>query len=234
MMLPRRLSLARLFRLVRPSTAFRRISVLCPVCEKVFRSQKVVSMSVCATRTDLYQLAAGTPPLAHLIHTCPTCGYSGAEDDFGEDVDLSPTLKTRVRMEIAAMMPHGAASGSEKYEAAAKIVEWEDGDPRRVADLLLRAAWCCVEEGDIEAERYFRRKAAWKFEEALRSFDGVAPEERAALTYLVAELWRRVGQAESAAEWFDRVAPEVVDARTQQWVIDAARQQRDRPREWLR
>ena len=54
------------------------------------------------------------------------------------------------------------------------------------------------------------------------------------MTHLVAELWRRVGQAESAAEWFDRVAPEVGDARTQQWVIDAARQQRNWPREWLR
>ena len=171
----------------------------------------------------MYQSAAGTPPLAHLILMCPTCGYSGAEDDFGENVDLSPTLKARVRMEIAAMMAHGPASGSEKYEAAAKIAEWDDDDPRRVGDLLLRAAWCCVEEGDIEAERYFRRKAAWKFEEALRSFDGVAREERAVLTYLVAELWRRVGKAECAAEWFDRVAPEVVDARTQQWVIDAAR-----------
>jgi len=233
MMLLRRLSLARLLRLVRPPTTFRRIYVFCPICEKVFRSQKVISMSVGATRTDLYRRAAGTPPLAHLIYMCPTCGYSGAEEDFGEDVELSPTLKARVRMEIAANMPDGPPSGSEKYEAAAKIVEWEDGDPRRVADLLLRAAWCCVEEDDIEAERYFRRKAAWKYEEALRSFDGVAPEERAVLTYLVAELWRRVGQAESAAEWFDRVAPEVVDAHTQQWVIDAARQQRDRPREWM-
>ena len=157
MMLLKMLSLARLFRLVRPPTAFQRLRVFCPFCKKVFRSQKVVSMSLGATRTDLYQRAKGTPPLAHLIHTCPTCGYSGAEEDFGEDVELSPTLKTRVRIEIAAVMARGPVSGSEKYEAAAKIVEWQDGDPRRVADLLLRAAWCCVEEGDIEAERYFRR-----------------------------------------------------------------------------
>src|SRR3954452_2566297 len=144
MILLRKLSLARLLRLVRPPTAFRGISVLCPVCEKVFRTEKVISMSVGAMRTDLYRRAAGTPPLAHLIHMCPTCGYSGAEADFGTDVALSLTLKTRVRMEIAAVMPDGPASGSEKYEAAAKIVEWDDGDPGRVADLLLRAAWCCV------------------------------------------------------------------------------------------
>ena len=37
---------------------------------------------------------------------------------------------------------------------------------------LMRAAWCCVDEHDVEAERYFRRKAAWKFEVMLLSFDG--------------------------------------------------------------
>jgi hypothetical protein len=90
-----------------------------------------------------------------------------------------------------------------------------------------------VDEGDVEAERYFRRKAAWKFEESLQSFDGVARDERAVLTYLVGELWRRVGDTKQAHQWFNRVAGEVVDTHTQQWVIDAARQQRDCPREWF-
>jgi hypothetical protein len=53
------------------------------------------------------------------------------------------------------------------------------------------------------------------------------------LTYLVGELWRRVGDAKVSREWFDKVANEVVDSQTQQWVIDAAKQQRDCPREWF-
>ena len=36
-----------------------------------------------------------------------------------------------------------------------------------------------------------------------------------------------------AREWFDKVPTEVADAETQQWVLDAARQQRDCPREWF-
>ena len=142
-------------------------------------------------------------------------------------------LKERVWNELAPAIATGPVSGSEKYEAAAKVADWQGMEPRHVADLLLRAAWCCVDEGDIEAERFFRRKAGWKFEEALQSFDGVARDERAVLTYLVGELWRRVGDTKLAAEWFNRVASEVVDAHTQQWVIDAARQQRDCPREWF-
>jgi len=124
-------------------------------------------------------------------------------------------------------------TGSEKYEAAAKVADWQSSEPRHVADLLLRAAWCCVDENDVEAERFFRRKAAWKFEEALASFDGVPREERAVLSYLVGELWRRVGDQKRAAIWFNTVADEVTDQQTQRWIIDAARQQRDCPREWF-
>jgi hypothetical protein len=36
-----------------------------------------------------------------------------------------------------------------------------------------------------------------------------------------------------ANEWFERVPDEITDVPSQQWVIDAARQQRDCPREWF-
>jgi uncharacterized protein (DUF2225 family) len=164
---------------------------------------------------------------------CGRCGFSGSERDFTEESEVSPVLKEHVWNELAPSIASGSVLGSEKYEAAAKVAEWQGMEARHVADLLLRAAWCCVDEGDVEAERFFRRKAAWKFEEALESFDGVAREERAVLTYLVGELWRRVGEAKLAVAWLNRVASEIADPQTQQWVTDAARQQRDCPREWF-
>jgi hypothetical protein len=42
-----------------------------------------------------------------------------------------------------------------------------------------------------------------------------------------------VGDVRQAAEWFNLVSGEITDAATQQWVQDAARQQRDCPREWF-
>jgi uncharacterized protein len=146
---------------------------------------------------------------------------------------VTPMLREHVWNELTPRLPIEALSGSEKYELAAKIAEWQSMEPRHIADLLLRAAWCCVDEGDTEAERYFRRKAAWTLERALDSFDGVVSEERAVLTYLVGELWRRVGDLTLAVAWFNRVPPEITDEQTQQWILDAARQQRDCPREWF-
>lgn len=215
-------------------TTLQQIELQCPVCETRFRSQAVVSTnSFGGKRTDFHERAAGTQPLPYLVHMCNRCGYTGSERDFTEEADVTPAVREHVWSELAPQVGRAPITGSEKYEAAAKVAEWQGLEPRHVADLQLRAAWCCVDEGDLEAERYFRRKAAWSFERALEQFDGVTREERAVLTYLVGELWRRVGDAGQAREWFDQVAAEVVDPATQQWVIDAARQQRDCPREWF-
>src|SRR5438105_11595067 len=191
-------------------TTLQQIDLQCPICENRFRSQAVVSTnSFGGKRTDFHERAAGTQPLPYLVHTCSRCGYSGADRDFTEEADVSPVLKERVWNELAPVIGPGSLSGSDKYEAAAKVAEWQGMEARHVADLLLRAAWCCVDEGDIEAERFFRRKAAWKFQEALSSFDGVARDERAVLTYLVGELWRRIGDGRQAANWVNRVASEI-------------------------
>lgn len=215
-------------------TTLQQIDLRCPICDTAFRSQAVVSTnSFGGKRTDFHERAAGTQPLPYLIHMCSRCGFSGSERDFTEESDVSPVLKEHVWNELAPGIAAGTVVGSEKYEAAAKVAEWQGMESRHVADLLLRAAWCCVDEGDVEAERFFRRKASWKFEEALSGYDGVPREERAVLTYLVGELWRRIGDLRLSQEWFNKVSDELTDAQTQQWVLDAARQQRDCPREWF-
>jgi hypothetical protein len=215
-------------------TTLQQIELRCPICDTTFRSQAVVSTnSFGGKRTDFHERAAGTQPLPYLVHMCNRCGYTGSERDFTDEAEVTPTLKEHVWNELAPLLTSAAVTGSEKYEAAAKVAEWQNAEPRHVADLLLRAAWCCVDEGDIEAERFFRRKAAWMFDRALSSFDGVAREERAVLTYLVGELWRRIGDVKKAKSWFGKVLNEIVDASGQQWVIDAAKQQKDSPREWF-
>jgi uncharacterized protein (DUF2225 family) len=216
-------------------TTLRQIQLTCPVCSSTFSSQTVLSAgTVGGTETDFHERVVGPQPLAYLIHTCSSCGYTGDEHGFGDGADFSAALRDRLRTTLEPTPRTGPLSGSDKYELAARIAVWQGSDVRRVAELLLRAAWCCVDEGDVEAERYFRRHAAWAFEGALGSYDEVDRGERALLTYLVGELWRRVGDTRKAREWFDRVAAETTDSPAEQWVLDLARQQRDQPREWFR
>jgi uncharacterized protein len=215
-------------------TKLRQIQLSCPICFNEFSSRAVSSTnSWGGKRTDFHTRAVGTQPLPHMIHTCSKCGYTGNERQFGEEVELDATIKEHVWDELAPKVPAGPMTGSDKYEFAAKVAIWQGEGPRAIAQLLLRAAWCCVDEDDIEAERYFRREASWMFERALARFDDVDRAERAALTYLVGELWRRVGDLTRARQWFDLVPREITSRRGQQWILEAARQQRDDPREWF-
>jgi uncharacterized protein len=213
-------------------TRLHEIELTCPICSYTFSSQAVLSTSLLGKRTDFHERAEGAQPLPYLIHTCSKCGYTGVEHDFDDEAALEPAVREHVWDELAPKLPIGTLTGSEKYEFAAKVAMWQGAEPRRVADLFLRAAWCCVDEGDVEAERYFRRFAAWGFEGALES-QQVDRDERALVTYLVGELWRRIGDVARARQWFDRVPSEVTNAKDQKWVVRAARQQRDQPREWF-
>lgn len=215
---------------------FKEATLTCPVCEKEFCTRVVTNTnSLGGKRTDFQEVATGdVQPLPYLIHTCPQCSYTGSEYDFGEDVDIWQGLRDFVRNEIWLLFLYEGKTGAAKYEAAAKIGELQGAKPRDVADLLLRAAWCCVNDGDVEAEMYYRRHAARKFEEALTEYEGMKPDERAVITYLVGELWRRIGYRCTAEHWFSMVQHEIVDGESQQWVLDAAAQQNgDNPQEWF-
>ena len=215
-------------------TTLNLIDLTCPVCTNDFRSQAVVATNgYGGKRTDFHERAAGMQPLPYFVHLCAHCGFSGVERDFGEPSDPTEGLREFVWSSLAPALQREMPSGSLKYEHAAKVAEWQGNDPRYLADLYLRAAWCAVDELDSEAERFYRRKAAWRFAEALATYEGVPRDERAVLTYLVGELWRRIGDGTQARQWFEKVHDEITDADSQHWVIDAAEQQMRQPREWF-
>ncbi len=83
-------------------TTLRQIELRCPVCDNEFKSQSVVSTNAFGgKRTDFHERAAGTQPLAYLIHMCSECGFSGGEADFTGAADVSPVLKQQVLKELA-------------------------------------------------------------------------------------------------------------------------------------
>ena len=215
-------------------TTLHLIELTCPVCTNDFRSQTVIATNgFGGKRTDFHERAAGMQPLPYFVHLCTHCGYAGVERDFGESAESTDGLREFVWTTLAPSLQRELPAGSLKYEHAAKVAEWQGSDPRYLADLYLRAAWCSGDELDTEAERFFRRKAAWRFAEALESFGCVPGDERAVLTYLVGELWRRIGDTAQANTWFTKVPDEVTDASAQGWVVDAAAQQQREPREWF-
>jgi hypothetical protein len=102
------------------------------------------------------------------------------------------------------------APGSEKHEGAAKVAEWRSAKALTIAELWISAARCAIDEGDLEAERYYARFAARWFAEALARNE-VTARERAKLAYGLGELWLRIGDVQTANGWFERVAEQVRD-----------------------
>lgn len=209
------------------------ISLTCPVCDNEFTSTAVRDRNgETKTRTDFQEYVAGSTVLPYTIHQCPRCGFAGMPEGFdGAAADTMTQL--HVWNELMPSVNDVKPTASDKYEAAAKVALWRGEAPRRVADLWLCAAWCCVEEGDTEAERYYRRHAAWCYEDALSTFDGVSRDERAVIAYVIGELWRRIGDERTAGAWFDRVPREIVKAKDQRWIMEAASRQRIAPAEWF-
>lgn len=225
------------------------VALKCTNCGAEFETQKVQSTnSFGGKRTDFHEKAAGASPLPWQVYTCPICGYSAVPDRFTDkDVELKDSTKEKIwdtfPDQICKVFSKDTKTptipGSLKYEWAALILLWEGAGPgtssdaRRIGDLFTRAAWCSVEEKDTEAERYYRIRAAGWLETALNTYREVEDDERAVITYLVGEMWRRAGFAKRAIKWFEKVAGEVTDETAQQWILDAANQQRNCPREWF-
>ena len=87
-------------------------------------------------------------------------------------------------------------------------------DPRqvqigRLADLYLRASWCARREERAAREREAQCEAVLRFERALARGD-VAEEQKQTVTYLIGELYRRVGRYELAAVMFENALREPV------------------------
>lgn len=210
------------------------IQLTCPNCSRSFSAKKVVGhAAVVRKRTDFHEcLDSGeivTPLVVYLCDSCGFCGFARSYEDGGIDFSASQLIAEILRPNI----PYARVSGVERYYHAVKVAQWTNQLPAVIGEFAIRGAWCAVEEVDHESERWFRRVAAEEFTEALKTYDGVERAQRAVYTYLIGELWRRLGERELAAKWFDHVEEEVVDVATQSWVLLAARRQRVTPQEFL-
>jgi len=202
-------------------TRTQRIRLTCPSCGAEVDHTAVMSTTTYGQDTDFRPLSAGIPPRAVTMSSCHRCGFTGSEDDFPGS--LSPT----VAAQIAGMERPDDAAG--RWAAAALIAHWRGRPDEDVGFRYLNAAWCVLDDGgDLPRERGYRRKAIEHFERHLRS-DVVAG--RAELTYLVGELYRRVGETSPAHEWFDRAVALAGGDPSLGWLAQLARQQKTAPQD---
>lgn len=210
-------------------TTHTEIELCCPACGHEFQSRTWMSTNVMARETDFRPIACGFSPLPLYIHTCSQCGYSGSPADFQPETVVSPELAERVRNELGPAVQDGIRDTAMQYEFSARIAEWRGDDPESIAYTWLRAAWCCVETGPRDHEEKYRRHAIKFLKAALEVEDLILPEKVPVITYLIGELYRRVGEVDIARSWFDRVIAAGGKGEDAEMAIKYARRQRDNP-----
>lgn len=206
----------------------------CPCCRHRFMSRIWISTNTAGPlSTDFRQRAIGFQPLLLTIHTCPSCGYSGYKEDF-RNRKVGKHLRSLIREKLTPLVKKEEISPGRKYEYAAWIAEWRGDLSRDIGELYLGAAWCCDcdDDGREEGERYYRQKTIEHFERALQR-DEIPKDEVAEYNYLVGENFRRVGEKERAALWYNRAINAAGQDTKKKWLAVLAVQQKINPKDFI-
>lgn len=202
-------------------------TVTCPNCGSPVGIHIVRTTNTLGGRAaDFRPVALGAQPLAHLVHTCASCGLTGEERAFSDEVD--DRIRELIAERLTPLVRAEPPTPSRGYEFAAWLAEWRGEPAGTVAQYYLSAAWCCA---DPATETEHRRRAIAYFVQALADGD-LASRDRVVFTYLVGELHRRVGDADEAAEWLVR-AEELACSREESWIAALARRQATDPQDML-
>ncbi len=194
-------------------TTIHQETLTCPACHTTFKVQVVGSCGYAGKDTDFRPHYWGLDPLPLFVHTCPRCLFSGYEAHFAAPV--SEELRKWL-VEERGLGRLQSDTGSRRYTLAARCREQAGDNDIAIADMYLRASWCARVEEDRPMERLSQRRAVECFQRALAA-GLVPPNQQAAITYLVGELYRRLGDFELATAYLARVKED-------DWSALAARQ----------
>lgn len=206
------------------------IIVLCPCCEVTFPSPMLMSTNTFGGQsTDFHSRAVGDDPLWYVLGTCPTCGFTDYTNKLERGVRLTEATKAKIWDEIAPQMQNHRPDVATQFVMAAQIAIWEHQDASVIGNHFLRAAWCSRDQAQ---EVEYRRLACRYFEQALAE-ERLSDKVWLNYTYLVGELYRRMGERQMARVWFDKAIAfaESVDDPYADQLAALARDQRDHPRE---
>jgi uncharacterized protein len=212
-------------------TSFVNREVICPVCNGTVETTLLTSTNYVGRYSDFHRITMGFPPLPLMMNTCPACGFSGFADDFDNPTDLSLDLKTKILENLQPIVSQIPLDAGRRYELYALKQELAGADTWQMANHYLRAAWAARDDRSPQ-EHHYQRFAIDFFEKALAT-NCVPDDQLPAITYLVGELYRRVGEADTASIWFNNVIERATTEPDWQEFAVIAQRQRDTPSDTL-
>jgi hypothetical protein len=206
------------------------MKLTCACCTTAFETRVLASTNYVGIYTDFRRQTRGLEPSQYAVHSCPGCGFSGPDDWF--EGKLPEAVRKLVSENLSPLGQNERASSWRKFEHAVRIACWKADPFDAIADLHLTAAYVCAANGRAEEERVHRVQAIVFFR---RSIDtgGIAAEHLPNVTYLIGELYRRIGLADDANTWLEKAEALAKGDTELAWLAKLARQQRTSPRDLI-
>lgn len=188
----------------------RQTTLKCPVDGTSITVRETMSMTTFGAFRDFQKKGAIGSYYEDQVAACPTCRFAGFADDFAAPAkpETVKWLKNDLRQKWAG---RGVPNQAEENELAADRYTFEKAKNETIGQLwlvgsyLLRGA-----TGPLGDQRKTYQRAASRFFLAALGAGEVKGDTRAAMTYLVADLARRVGDHPQALVHFDAAVAEAV------------------------
>lgn len=184
-------------------------SINCPVCLKEFTTKKVRAsrLRLLKRDEDFLNYYNNVNPISYAVFVCPNCGYSASESKFegisrdGINVIKNNIYSKWVKRDFGGVRTTGHAI--ETYKLALLQGTMLGFTNLELGNICLNIGWLLRIEENEDEEKRFLKLARDKFIEAYNneSLSGTNMDD-AKITYLIAELSRRINEADEALKWF--------------------------------
>jgi len=179
--------------------------------------------------TDLLRFSMGRMPVNYVVHTCPRCGWSGQEE---RPDPASPEVRRFVREYITPMLEKGDVPPWRKWEYYALIKEAAGAADLEIGSAFLIAAQCARLGEKYERERQYRLRSVDHYLKAMEE-GGVPEDSLYQTTYLIGELFRRIGDTWKSRHWFKKVLDMDIEHERREFFVKLTRQQMTEPRNFI-
>jgi uncharacterized protein (DUF2225 family) len=212
-------------------TRLRKSSILCPSCDEKF-SADIIFSTIWSGKvsTDLLRFSMGSRvPVHYLVYTCPHCGWSGQEE---HPEPVSPEIRRFISENITPGLEKPDIPSWRKWEYHALISQAAGCSHLEIGSSYLIAAQCARLGEKYEEEKHYRLKSVDQYLMAMEK--EVVPEGSLyQTTYIIGELYRRVGDKWKSNEWFQKVLDINLEHERREFFVNLARQQMSAPRNFV-
>lgn len=198
------------------------VKVKCPIDGKKFTIYVTGSYTTFNTLKDFQKQGAIGDLYESMVNSCPKCHYSGYKEDF--DTTFSKTIKQEI-LKILEPFKSSKMTDVIENEIAIKIHEYFKRDNDDIANLYLVASYFL--KGDslqIAKRKELQLNCATFLTKAIDAKEYEKAETYATINYLIGELYRRIGDFETAIKYYDLA---INDEKKKDWLIDVATKQKE-------